>query len=472
MMTVLPSCGSGPVPGKLGEGVCMSHVASPEKPHRLRNFNYSWGNFANTISQQAFTNRVQYFYLEIVGLSAATVGWIWAAFGIWNAVNDPLMGNLSDRTRWRRGRRIPYILWGAVPLGVSFFLIFTPPEGDSLLVAAWFLVSVFVFDTLLTLLTMANNALFPEIAETIEERSSIAALREILAVIALLLAFVLAPILSEDVGWWQMGLVIGAITAIGYLVSVIKVKEKPIDPDESTPGIVDGFTAVFSYTSFRWYIGANLAKEYVFVILAATLPLWRKYALGIDGDTETFLGTLGAGDAEAVILGLTFILAIPFLIIWRRVTPRIGVERAWQLSSLLLVPGLVVMAFADGFTSGAIGAWLIAPGLAGYMMCPIVALSDVIDIDSHSKGERREGVFFGINGAVVKLAFTIQGLLLGVLLSTSGYDSDLTSQPDAAVTSIRFLMGWSPAIAAVLAVFFLSRFRRAKAAESAVLTDG
>jgi GPH family glycoside/pentoside/hexuronide:cation symporter len=423
--------------------------------HRTRNFAYSWGSFANSISQQAFTNRVQFFYLEVVGLSAATVGWIWALFGLWNAVNDPLMGNVSDRTRWRRGRRIPYLRWFALPLGASFLLIFTPPDGAPLLAAAWFLVSVFVFDTLLTLLTLATNALFPEIASSVEERSSIAAMREGLTVLALLLAFVLAPILSEQVGWWQMGLVIGLITAVGYIVSTLGVHEVPLDPNSPRPHIGDGFRDAFALPSFRWYLWANLAKEYVFVILAATLPLWRRYALGIDGEVDTFLGTLGPGEAEAVILGVTFVLAVPFLWMWKRITPRIGVARAWLYASVVMLPGLVMLALSDDFMSGALAAWLVAPGLAGYMMSPIVALSEVIDIDAVAGKERREGLFFGINGAVGKLAFTLQGVLLGVLLSATDYDSAIDVQPEAAVDAIRFLMGWSPAIATVLAIWFL-----------------
>ena len=89
------------------------------------------------------------------------------------------------------------------------------------------------------------------------------------------------------------------------------------------------------------------------------------------------------------------------------------------------------------------------------MMSPIVALSEVIDIDAVAGKERREGLFFGINGAVGKLAFTLQGVLLGVLLSATDYDSAIDVQPEAAVDAIRFLMGWSPAIATVLAIWFL-----------------
>ncbi|NND85310.1 MAG: sodium:melibiose symporter, partial [Acidimicrobiia bacterium] len=270
----------------------------------------------------------------------------------------------------------------------------------------------------------------------------------------------LAPILSEQVGWWQMGLVIGLITAAGYIVSTLGVHETPVDPSTPKPRITDGFRDAFALPPFRWYLWANLSKEYVFVVLAATLPLWRRYALGIEGEVDTFLGTLGPGEAEAVILGMTFVLAVPFLWMWKRVTPRIGVARAWLYASIVMLPGLALLALADDFMSGAIAAWVVAPGLAGYMMSPIIALSEVIDVDAVTGEERREGLFFGINGAVGKLAFTVQGVLLGVLLSVTDYDAALDAQPEAAVDAIRFLMGWSPALAALAAVWFLYRLDR------------
>ena len=86
-----------------------------------KKWTYGWGNFANTVAQQVFNNRIQFYYIDVLGLNAALAGVIWFFFGLWNAINDPLLGNLSDRTRTRLGRRVPYILFGAIPLGLSFF---------------------------------------------------------------------------------------------------------------------------------------------------------------------------------------------------------------------------------------------------------------------------------------------------------------------------------------------------------------
>ena len=108
--------------------------------HKLgRYVTYSMGNFANTIAYQVFGNRIQFYYVDVLGLSAVVAGVIWTIYGLWNAINDPLMGQLSDRTRTRMGRRVPYVLFGAVPLGLAFFFLWTPPGQSAWMLAGYFL---------------------------------------------------------------------------------------------------------------------------------------------------------------------------------------------------------------------------------------------------------------------------------------------------------------------------------------------
>ena len=420
-----------------------------------RKWTYGWGNFSNTVAQQVFTNRIQFFYIDVLGLSAALAGGIWFVYGLWNAVNDPLMGNLSDRTRTRMGRRIPYVLFGAIPLGIAFYFLWTPPRGQMWATALYFAVILFIFDTLYTLTIMAYNALFTELAVGLKERSSLAAVREGLAVIALLLAFILAPILSEELGFKPMGIIIGAFVAVGYLISVIGAKEDPAHMKGQSMGMWQSLRICLSSRPFRWYILANIAKEYVFIILAATLPFWRKYVLQITAKSQVFGTTMGAGDQEAILLAVPFLLCVPLLVLWNKLTPRIGVRRAWIYSFLLFVPGLAIMTFADDFYSGLAGTALLAPGLSGFMMLPIVMLSEVIEDDAQRVGERREGIFFGINGGIVKLAFSFQGMLYALVLSVSGYVEGATVQPASAVWGIRFLIGMSPLIVCLLGALAL-----------------
>jgi glycoside/pentoside/hexuronide:cation symporter, GPH family len=423
-----------------------------------KRWTYGMGNFANTVVQQVFNNRIQFFYIDVIGLNAALAGIIWFVFGLWNAVNDPLMGNVSDRTRSRWGRRIPYILFGAIPLGLSFFFLWTPPRQSAALTAMYFVVFLFLYDTIYTLVIMAYNSLFTELATDLQERSSLAAVREGLAVIALLLAFILAPILSEELGFVTMGIVIGIFTSVGYLISVIGAKEDPAHMTGESMPMLQSLKICLSSRPFRWYIVANLAKEYLFVVLPATLPFWRKYALNIQGEAKVFGVMMGPGDQEAILLAIPFLLCVSLLVAWNRITPRIGVRRAWIYSFLLFIPGLAMIMFATDFYTGLIGTTLIAPGLSGFMMLPIVMLTDVIDDDAQRVGERREGIFFGINGGIVKLAFSFQGILYSIVFTVTGYVAGADVQSASAVWGIRFLMGGSPILAILLGAWALKNY--------------
>lgn len=419
----------------------------------LKHITYSFGNFANTIAYQVFGNRIQFYYVDILGLNAATAGLLWTIYGLWNAINDPLMGQVSDRTRSRFGRRIPYVAFGAIPLGLSFFFLWTPPTQSPWLLAAYFLIILFIFDTLYSLTIIAFNALFPEVAPTVRDRVDLSATREILATVALLLAFILAPIIAEEVGYIWMGAIMGALVSAGYLISVIGVKERPVDEtSEEGLGLGAALKTVLGSIPFRWFLGANIAKEYIWLVLGAMLPFWRKYVLNIQSPVQVFGAELGPGDAEAVLLGLAILLTIPCLLIWRPIVMRLGYRKTWIIAALSFIPGLLIISFATDFYTGLAGTLLTAPGLAGSMIMPFPIISEIIDDDAKKHNFRREGMFFGMNGGIVKLAFSAQGVLFASVMSAAGYVAGQSVQAASAANGIRLLIGGTPILASLVIV--------------------
>jgi len=424
----------------------------------LRHISYSMGNFANTIAYQVFGNRIQFYYVDIMGLNPAVAGVIWTIYGLWNAINDPLMGQISDRTRSRMGRRVPYVFFGAIPLGLSFFFLWTPPGRNPWVLAVYFLAMLFIFDTLYSLTIIAYNALFPEVAPTMQDRIDLSAVREILATFALLLSYILAPILADNVGYVWMGVIMGALIAAGYLISMIGVKENLENIKDDSVGLFASLKFVLSSLPFRWFLVANMGKEYIWLVLGATLPFWRKYALGIQQPTRIFSATLGPGDAEAILLGLPILLTIPCLLIWRPIVPRLGYRKTWILASLVFIPGFLMITFANNFYTGLAGTLLAAPGLAGSMIMPFPIIAEVIDDDAARHGYRREGVFFGMNGGIIKLAFSAQGVLFATAMSISGYQTGAVVQSTSAVWGIRFLIGMTPIIACLIIAYCMYRY--------------
>ena len=426
----------------------------------LKFISYSFGNFANTIAYQVFGNRINFYYVDVLGLNAGVAGILWSIYGLWNAINDPLMGQISDRTRSRFGRRVPYVAFGAIPLGLSFFFLWTPPSQSPWILAAYFLMILFIFDTLYSLTIIAYNALFPEVAPTPRDRIDLSTTREILATVALLASFILAPILAEEVGYFAMGAIMGTLIAVGYLVAMIGVKERPIDETrEQALGIGHALKIVLANKAFRWFLGANISKEYIWLLLGGMLPFWRKYALGIQDQVDVFGVNLSGGDAEAVLLGIPILLAIPMLLIWRPIVARLGYRKTWIVGSLMFLPGLLVMTFANSFFTGLLGTMLTIPGLANSMIMPFPLISEIIDDDAkQEQGFRREGLFFGMSSGIIKLAFSAQGLLFALVTALTGFNEGSDVQSSSAVWGIRFLIGITPAIAALIIVWCMSNY--------------
>jgi GPH family glycoside/pentoside/hexuronide:cation symporter len=189
------------------------------------------------------------------------------------------------------------------------------------------------------------------------------------------------------------------------------------------------------------------------------LPFWRKYVLGIQGPVDVFGMKLGAGDSEAVLLGLAILLAIPCLLIWRPIVLRLGYRRTWIIAALVFIPGLFLMMIADNFYTGLMGTLLVAPGLAGSMIMPFPVISEVIDDDAKKEhGYRREGIFFGMNGGITKLAFSAQGVLFASVMSAAGYVAGETVQSASAINGIRFMIGGTTIIATLLTAFCMWRY--------------
>ena len=428
------------------------------KHKKLHYFIYSQGNFANTLIYNVFTNRIQFFYIDLIGLAPALAGIVWTVFGIWNAINDPLMGAISDRTRTRWGRRVPYVMIATIPMVLAFIFLWMPPTANKTLTAIYFLVMLFIFDTLFSLVTTAYTSLFPEIAVELADRSLLSAFREGLATIALLLSFILAPILSESIGFVWMAVVIGLITAATYMISMWGTHEDLSKMGEKTLGLIESVKEALKSKPFLYYVGALISREFMFTTIVATLPFWRKYVLGIDAIGTVFGMELGAGDQEALLLGIPLLLTVIWVFIWDKVITRIGARRAWIYAYIIIIPGLLVMALANSFYSGLVGTLMISPALAGIMMTPYVLLSKVVDDDAEKHGIRREGMFFGISIGSGKFSYAIQGLLFAIILPISGYVANAPQQAASAIWGIRFLTGGAPALVGMAGVWFLAKF--------------
>ena len=427
---------------------------------------YAAGSLGTALSYQAFTTHIQFLYIDVLGLSAALIGLGWAIYGIWNAINDPLAGAWSDRTRTRWGRRTPWIAATAVPVGLFFLLLWIPPEslvssgGDALFL--YFIVAVLIFDLLWTIVVMNWTTLTPEMFVDEKERASVSGWREVFSIAGLIAGVALMPILA-GAGWTNRGPVaalFAAITSASFLISLLGTRERKDIQSQPRVSFVSSLKAALSSAPFRWFLAANLSKEFVFSILAASMPFYAKYVLGASTEETGY------------VLGAAFIAAILGLVLWTRYAKRAGARRAWQVCCLTFSLSALPFLFVSDLAGGLMTAAVLGLSLAGYLMLPTIVISDVTDADELETRTRREGMFFGINGFVIRFAFTLQGLALGFVLTATGYVRPLTpadapaqpplasggGQPDAALWGMRALVTLLPIVASAITYWALARY--------------
>ncbi|MEW5985987.1 MAG: MFS transporter [Chloroflexota bacterium] len=428
---------------------------------------YASGSLATALSYQAFSTYIQFLYIDILGLRAAWVGTVWSLYGLWNAVNDPLAGYWSDRTRTRWGRRIPWMVGLFIPLSITFYLLWTPPAGAADLSLLWyFLFFVLAFDLTWTIVVMNWTALFPEMVPEEKQRATISAWRQVFSLVGLLVGVALPPLLvGEDwSGRGTMALLFAVITAVFFGLSILGSKERPeFSHDQALP-LKAALRATFTNRDFVYFLGVNLMIQFVFLALTSTVPFYAKYVLRIQGPVAAGGITLDVGLQNSLLLAVPFVIALPAMGIWTAVAHRLGAWRTLRVACLAGAASLLLFFWPHDFWTGVTATGIFGLTLAGLLMLTDLLVADVVDADELVTGARREGLYFGMNGLVIRLAYTIQGLITGAVLTVTGYVAPAATtlypeQPTAALNGIRLMIAGIPTLAMFMAFLLLRGYR-------------
>jgi GPH family glycoside/pentoside/hexuronide:cation symporter len=430
---------------------------------------YASGSLGVALSYQAFGTYIQFLYIDILGLKASLVGIGWSVYGIWNAVNDPLAGYWSDNTKTRWGRRIPWIASTFIPVGIFFYLLWVPPSpllsGGDVPLFVYFMAIVLIFDLLWTLIVMNWTALFPEMISDEKERAAVSGWRQVFSIVGLLLGVALPPILvgADWSGRGGMAFWFALITSAAFGLSLLGSKENPAIQREQQPALIPALKASYQSASFRWFLTANLHKEFIYSIMTASIPFWAKYVLRIQGSAPLFGLDLSAELQNSLLLGSAFVMALPGIPLWTWIAQRWGGRRGWQTSQITFAFSMLVLFFAGDFSQAVVATSILGLSLAGLLVFPDLLLADVIDEDETVVGARREGMYFGINGFIIRFAFTMQGITAAIILGLGGYVASTPEnlypvQPAPAVLGIRIMTAIIPILASAIVVVCLQRY--------------
>ena len=393
-----------------------------------------------------------YFYLNLMGLSANLISIVWLIFGLWNAVNDPLFGYISDRTKSNLGRRIPYIRYGAPILVIGFILFWIeiPGVGSSQTVLfIQMLFALFVFDSLYTAIATSLYIMPYEVAISNKARSSILVWKVAFSVFTIVTPLLLEgqkPSAGDIEGINRFRILlclIGVVMGVIIVVSTFFYKERHV-VEEQQFDLIQSFIACFKNRSF--VVFEVLSFTIIFAQTVLMQGLWY-YFDEIATTREPIYAALAIGIIGGVIL-------------WVAQRDRWGIKFCTRLFSLLFGIGCLVLAFwGRELIPSLIGFAFVGTGFAGGMYLIPLMNGDIMDYDEHKTGQRREGMYAGINSFVTKPAISIGQAVLISVMQWYGYNPGLKPGTQSYQAETGILLGWAAVTGGLLILsFFVLHF--------------
>jgi glycoside/pentoside/hexuronide:cation symporter, GPH family len=404
------------------------------------------GCFANTI--------IGFFYLfyltDMVNLRPAYAGAAILVGRVWDAVTDPIMGMISDRTRSRWGRRRVFLLFGSIPLGLSFFLLWTIPEGlTQFQMFLYASLSYMLHMTALTAIMVPYQTLIVEMTSDYDERTSLTAYRMIFSILGGLVAVVLPKMIVDrysgsTMGYLIMAMVFGICIGSAPLMPFIGCRENST-PSTTPFSPLKDFNKVWNNRPFRFIFFMFLCTWTAINMLETMFMYFFKYWLKMDNQFD-------------LIMGLIFIVAALFLPVWVKISSKVGKKSAYMLGVGFLGICILAVIFIQPSTAWPvyIMAILIGVGISAAHVMPHSIIPDSIDFGQMQTGQQLEGMYYGFLTFLQKIGTASAIGLSGIVLDLMGYVPGAL-QSGKVLWSIRILFGPVPGLlllAGILCIYY------------------
>jgi glycoside/pentoside/hexuronide:cation symporter, GPH family len=407
-----------------------------------------------------------FYYTDIKKLSPVLMGGVTAVYAIYNAGNNVVLGHLSDRTRSKWGRRIPYVRFSSLPFAVCFALLWLAPfdaQTQTVALLAYLALGMILWEGLGTAIGTGYYSLLPEMFPDRLEQTDVSVRMNIVQTAALLTGTVLPSVLVARLGWFGMGLCLGAVCLVCLTVGAKGLFERHNSTLQTALPLWTAVRATFSNRAFLLLMLAQTMRHLSTNTLASFMPFFVKYSL----HTDSTQGSLA--------LGAAFITAALALPAWRKLAIRLGARGTLLAANAWMCAATATLLLVPNIQWAMVVAVLIGLGFSGLILMGDVVLSDVIDEDQLRTGTRREGMYFGTISTITSLSGILTGLLFGLTSQLSGYQPVLETQPASVGAGFRLMLALTPALASGIAVLALlayplhgRRLEQIKAAQNPV----
>jgi len=407
---------------------------------------YGLGSFGLESIYNVFAGFYMFYYIDELGLAVAMAAIINVIYAIWDAVNDPLVGFLSDNTRTRWGRRRPWLLTGLPFYVGTLVLVYAVPkpflQGNALF---WYaMVIFFLFEGAYTVMSVNYAALFPELFQGLRKRARASSYYQGLSMLGELVGFSIPPFIYATFGFVPMAISFAGVGGIPLLLGIVRNQEDPKSLNAPPLNLKNAFWEVLKDRSFLLFMIAVTFLMFSIGVYTLAIPFWIKYTLG----------TIPQG--TSLVFAIAFIVAILSVSVWGRFVPILGIKRSWLLSVGVGAASPIIMGLASNLIVGAIGAAVIGVSMGGINVCRVIIMANFVDRDLKRTGHRREGIYYSLFHVIGKLSKIPQALALVLLGLLFGYVSGENPGPQPE-NAFRFLISVLPFVFAIIAFLIASK---------------
>jgi GPH family glycoside/pentoside/hexuronide:cation symporter len=396
------------------------------------------------------------FATDVLLIAPATMGTIFGLSRIWDAVSDPIAGYLSDRTHHRFGRRRPWILASLIPIGLAYWMAWSPPaslSGTPLTI--WMAVGIFGFYSAMTIFIVPHMSLGAELTSDYHDRSRIFGIRHIgwgagsILALAGMAVLIQAEAVSSDASReTATRLAIGTALATAALIgwAALRLRERPEFQGRGAEHPFAAFADVWKNAHARLLLIVTLVEN----LGGATIGILTLYIAQY---------VVGAPELAPVFILCYMIPSIASVPLWVPISRRVGKKQLWMGSMILTACSFGGMFFLGEGDKLLISVLAISAGVAagaGGTIAPSIQ-ADVIDYDEYRTGERKEGAYFAAWNFVFKAAYGVTLMLTGYVLDFSGFEPNVEQTEDVKL-ALRSLYGLFPFTCYLAAALLFARF--------------